>query len=199
MITEISTKVNIMNNEIIFEAAEILSGLLDEANFGLPRNDGELTAYFKSDEVKRGMIQILIRSWKEAGSSHGPSVKVGVISERPKSTSIAIKSGTVPDKEAENKKKMKKLSEEIALGEQFVRCEQALLIALWNCNNDNEAMNALKDIAKDRLQHVKYYKMKLKSVKTGEEFQKDAEEITKLVKKKIGRDPKFKFTLDMRA
>lgn len=192
-------KVTAMNDEIIFEAAEILSDVLDEANYALPRNNSELTTYSKSGELKRGMIQIHIRTWKEAGSSHGPSVKVGNIGERPESTSISIKSGTVPDSEAKNRKKLNKLSEEIALGEQFVRCEQALLIALWNCNADDEAANALKDIAKDRLQKVKYFKMKLKSIKTGEEFQKGAEEITELVKKKIGRDPKFKFTLDMKA
>lgn len=188
-----------MNNDILIEAAEILLGILDEGNFSLPRNENDFQEYSKSSNVKNKGIFILVRNWKEAGSQHGPSVKVGNIQFRKDSISISIKSGTVPKKEARDKKKLKRLSDAISVGEQFVRNEQAALIALWNCNDDDEAKKVLNDIIEDRLKSIRYYKLKLKSVKTGKEFEEDAEEITRIATNKLGRDPKFKFTLDMRA
>ena len=151
-------KVITMNDVTIIEAAEILLGALNEANLSLPLNDNEFDAYSISDKTKNDVTQILIRSWKEAGSSHGPSVKVGKVGTTDKSISISIKTGKVPKKEAEDTRKMRRLSKKIAVGEQFVRCEQALLIAFWNCNNDDEALQALGDIAKDRLKKNKYIK-----------------------------------------
>ena len=92
-------KVITMNDVTIIEAAEILLGAINEANLSLPLNDNEFDAYSISDKTKNDVTQILIRSWKEAGSSHGPSVKVGKVGTTDKSISISIKTGKVPKKE----------------------------------------------------------------------------------------------------
>ena len=189
-----------MDFDILIEAANTLS-ILNENSYALPKNEKEFSKVIKAKE--RGTNadikdKIYMRAKNEGRMKHGPSVKVGDPEHRDGSISIAIKTGEVPDKEAKDTPKVRRLRNAISVGQQFVRCEQALLIALWNAE-EYELREALLEIAEEKLKTNKYYEMNFTSVKTGEEFQKDAEEITKLVKKKIGRDPKFKFTLDMKA